>query len=319
MSLQIKKLNQTLLAAWLAFFVIGIAIKPSLAETTIQDICGDCKVEEWVKGGALIEAPAVDKEGNVWIVSMDSGWIHKITPDGTFIDVINTGGVPNGLAFHQDGRLFCADRRKGIIAYDPKTNKFSDYVNTFQGENFHGVNDLVFDTHGGMYFTDPWGTSPANPLGCVYYVSPDKKISRLISNMAYPNGIGLSPDEKVLYVDNCMANNVWLIPLEEPGVINVSFTRVMTYLGGGAPDGMCLDENGNLYVADLWMARVDVIGPTGRIIGYINLPEGSKNGVTNCAFGGPNNKTLYITEAYGNVTYKVEMNVKGLRLFGDRD
>ena len=190
----------------LVIMVLGPMLhSPALAETTMAEICGACQAEVFAKGGKFLEGPAFDTAGNLWVVSIQSGAVSQITPDGKWTDVFNTGGQPQGLKFHRDGRLFGVDRKRGVFSYDPKTQKLSDYALYFQNENFHGPNDLIFDRQGGLYFTDPWGTSMANLRGAVYYVSPEGKISRLIDNMAFPNGIALSPDEKTLYIGETCA------------------------------------------------------------------------------------------------------------------
>jgi gluconolactonase len=291
------------------------------AGTTMEELCGPCNVEVFVKGGKFLEGPAFDKEGNLWVVNIESGWVSKITPDGKWTDAFNTGGQPQGLKFHKDGRLFGVDRKKGVFIYDPKTQKLSDYVLYYQNENFHGPNDLIFDSQGGLYFTDPWGTSMVNQTGAVYYVSPQGKISRLINNMAFPNGIALSPDEKTLYVAETMRNAVWAVQLEEPGVLLMRRARIMAYLPGGGigGDGMALDEKGNLYVAYVDAGEVVVLTPKGKLIGSIKLPEGAGPFNTNVAFGGQDGKVLYITESSENVIYRVAMKVRGLKLFGDKE
>jgi gluconolactonase len=222
--------------------------------------------------------------------------------------------------FHQDGRLFGVDRKKGVFVDDPKTQKLSDYVLYFQNENFRGPNDLIFDRQGGLYFTDPWGTSLVNAHGAVYSVSPEGKIRRIIENLAFPNGMALSADDKTLYIAEPMRNAVWAVQLEEPGVLLVRRARILTYLPGGGigGDGMAVDEQGHLYVAYVDAGEVVVITPKGKIIGAIKLPAGAGTFNTNVAFGGSERKTLYITEAGQNVIYGVQMNVQGLKLFGDK-
>jgi gluconolactonase len=138
--------------------------------------------------------------------------------------------------------------------------------------------------------------------------------------MAFPNGIALSPDEKILYIGETSRNAVWRVGLEEPGVITVRGARIMAYLNGGAgPDGLALDERGNVYAAYFDAGEVAVLTPKGKIIGSIKLPAGEGSFTTNVAFGGPDRMTLYITEAEKNVIYKVAMKVRGLKLFGDKE
>jgi sugar lactone lactonase YvrE len=111
--------------------------------------------------------------------------------------------------------------------------------------------------------------------GAVYYVSPEGKISRLIDNMAFPNGIALSPDEKTLYIGETSRNAVWRVGLEEPGAITVRGARIMAYLNGGAgPDGLAVDEKGNVYVAYFDAGEVVVLTPRGRSSARSNCRRG---------------------------------------------
>ena len=310
----------------IVMFAIGLMIGPVLAadivvkkKLTIDDIV-DGKIEKFTQGGKFLEGPIMDKQGNLWVVSIATGWISKITPDGKWTDVFHSGGQPQGLEWGKDGKLYGTDRKRGVFVYDPKTKKVSDYCLYFQNENFHGPNDLIFDHEGGLYFTDPWGTSPANPRGGVYYVSPGgKEVRRLMNNLHFPNGIALSPDDKTLYVADCMENRVLTALVESPGVINIGFVHVSTYLNAGwGPDGLCVDEEGNLYQSQYGAGRVVVISPEGFIIGNIDLPVGEGAQTTNCCFGvGKDANTLYITEAGDNVIWKIKLKKKGMKLWRD--
>jgi gluconolactonase len=139
----------------LVIMVLGpMPHSPALADTTMAEICGTCQAEVFAKGGKFLEGPAFDTAGNLWVVSIQSGAVSQITADDKRTDVFNTGGQPQGLKFHKDGRLFGVDRKRGVFSYDPKTQTLSDYVLYFQNENFHGPNDLIFDRQGGIYFTE---------------------------------------------------------------------------------------------------------------------------------------------------------------------
>ena len=151
----------------------------------------------------------------------------------------------------------------------------------------------------------------------VYYASPGgKEVKRMIDNMAFPNGICLSPDFKTLYIADCMRNQVWACPIVSPGVIDIGFSHIFNSLpnGGWGPDGMCVDEKGNLYQAQYGGGKVVVIAPEGGTIGEIKLPFGAGSETTNCCFGtGQYANTLYITESGDNVIWKVPMKVKGMK------
>jgi gluconolactonase len=280
---------------------------------TLHDLCGDCTAEKFAQCGNQLEGPTFDDQGNLYIVSIADGDIKKIAPDGTCTKFSNTGGEPQGLKFH-NGKLYGVDRKRGVFTVDLKTGAVKDYMRYFQNQNFSGPNDLIIDQFGGIYFTDAWGTSVLNPRGGVYYISPepDKKISRLIDNMAFPNGISLSPDNKTLYIDDFNANRVIAVPIASPGILNIGFAHVLAYLSGGfGPDSMAVDAKGDIYSAHFLASEVVVLDPFGFIVGPIVLPKGAGLWTTNVAF---HNGYLYITEGQKNTVWRVKMNVEGAKL-----
>ena len=287
--------------------------------TTMEDICGHCQPEKFAQCGNFLEGPAFDSDGNLWMVSIKSGDIHKVTPNGECTTATNTNGQPQGLKFHKDGRLFGVDRKRGVFWIDTSTGEVHDYMRYYNNENFHGPNDLIFDQTGGIYFTDPWGTSPLNPRGGVYYISaePEKTITRLADNLAFPNGIVLSPDEETLYINDFNNQRVLAVQVLSPGVINTGRANVFggTFAGGRGTDGGAVDSKGNLYVAHFGAGEVVVIDSIGFVVGVIPLPADAGYLTTNVAFRGG---YLYITEAEQNVVWRVKTNIPGGKLYGDR-
>ena len=307
--------------------LVGLAMLPALAQSasqtpslqgysrsvTLHDLCGDCRAEKFVQCGNQQEGPTFDDQGNLYFVSIATGFIEKVTPDGKCAHFTNTQGEPQGLKFH-NGKLYGVDRKRGVFTVDLKTGEVKDYMRYFYNQNFSGPNDLIIDEHGGIYFTDAWGTSVLNPRGGVYYISPEpeKVITRLIDNMAFPNGIALSPDNKILYIDDFNANRVIAVPIAAPGALNIGFAHVMAYLSGGfGPDSMAVDAKGDIYSAHFLASEVVVLDPLGFIIGPITLPRGAGLFTTNVAF---HNGYLYITEGQKNVVWRVKMNVEGSKL-----
>ena len=121
-------------------------------------------VSLFANGFKFPEGPAFDRNGNLFIVDVGTGDISTISPEGRVKTFVNTGGAPNGAKFHPNGDLYVADRVKGIIAISPD-GKVRVIVDRFQGKKFNGPNDLVFDSRGNLYFTDPHGSSAENPFG----------------------------------------------------------------------------------------------------------------------------------------------------------
>jgi gluconolactonase len=286
--------------------VIGIA---HIAEARVT--IGEVEKVAQMPEGVFIEGPVFDKQGNLWFVEIGSGWISRITAKGKYEKFYDTGiqWGPNGMQMDREGRLIICHRQLGLIALDPKTKKVETIVKNYKGKKFNGPNDLVIDSKGVVYFTDPWGTGVHNPVGGVYRVElKTGKITQLFNNLAFPNGINLSLDEKILYRGECNKNRILKCFLNEDGTIGGSF--VMTQFSGGwGPDGMSLDVNGNIYQACFDAAGVYVVSPMGKILEFISVPEGT--GTTYAIFGGPENKTLYITESWKNIIYKVKVAYPG--------
>jgi gluconolactonase len=295
-------------AAWAAMMT---APQGTSRTMSMQDICGECTPEKFVQCGDFLEGPAFDDKGNLWMVSIESGNVEKVTADGKCTTATKTGGEPQGLKFH-GGKIFGVDRKRGVFTIDPASGKVEDYMRYFNNENFHGPNDLIIDEIGGIYFTDPWGSSVLNPTGGLYYVSPDKKIWRLADNLHFPNGICMSPDDKTLYVGDFNAQEVIAIPILSPGMIDIGFAHVAAHLNGGSgPDGMAADANGDIYIAHYMGKEVVVLDPDGFIVGIIPLPKEAGAETTNLAFHGG---YLYITEAGNNEVWRVKMTVEGAKL-----
>jgi gluconolactonase len=166
------------------------------------------------------------------------------------------------------------------------------------GKPLRGPNDLCLDpAGGGFYFTDPGESGIKNPIGTVHYVDKDGKTHLVAKGLAYPNGIVLRPDGKTLLVGESQQNRVLEYPVTAPG--KVGERKVFCELpkkGEGQvdnqPDGMCLDADGNLYVAHYGMRQVQVVSPDGEVVR--RYPGGNLL-TSNVAFAGKDMNELYVT------------------------
>ncbi len=258
------------------------------------------------------EGPAFDRDGHLFVVDVETGDISKISPDGRVKIFFNTGGAPNGAKFHANGDLYVADRKMGIIAISP-SGEMRVIVDHYQGKKFNGPNDLIFDSSGNLYFTDPHGSSAENPFGCVYRVSSRGEVTLLASGLAFPNGLVLSQDERYLFLANTRKNRVLRYVLDPPPFRSYLFSQLS---GGWGPDGMAFDVAGNLYVAHYGGGDVIILNPKGEPVERI--PVGGLH-PTNVAFGGPDRRILFITEVGTGAIYRFKTDHAGLPLFGDMD
>ena len=263
----------------------------------------------------FLEGPSFDRQGNLWIVDIPFGRIFRISPKQEWELIIQYDGWPNGLKFHKDGRAFICDYKKGLLALDPKTGKLDTVLETAYSEGFKGLNDLHFASNGDLYFTDQGQTGIADPTGRVYRLGANGALDRLCDNVPSPNGITLSTTEKHCYVAVTRSQQIWRLPIMADG--NVSKTGMAIQLSGGAagPDGIEMDAENGLVVCHLgvgvWRFDANML-PTHLV--YSNGAH--HHHLDNCAFGGPDLKTLYITEALSGDVLMAKMPVAGKRLYG---
>lgn len=264
---------------------------------------------------SLLEGPAFDREGMLWCVDIPYGRIFSVSPTGTFSKVIEYDGEPNGLAIHRDGRIFIADYANGIMVLDPSTGHVTPFVTRVRLERLKAVNDLVFASNGDLYFTDQGLTGLHDPTGRVFRVRADGHIDCLLDNIPSPNGIALDPTETTLYVAVTRANAVWRVPLlADGGVAKVG--NFIQLSGGGGPDGLAVDSEGNLAIAHIGLGVIWLFSARGEPMARIQSTIGHHT--TNMAYGGPEGRTLFITESESGTLLQADMPVPGLKLFSHR-
>lgn len=207
------------------------------------------------------------------------------------------GGRGNGLTLGPDGALYVADVGRRCIARislkDKAVTMIADRTET--GAAFRGPNDLVFDTHGGLYFTDPDG-SWNEPLGAVYYAAPKThKVSKVAEGLRFPNGLVLSPDERTLYVAESPLHRISRIDLTPNGTMPPGRKSVFAVVATtGGPDGMRWGPDGQLYAAIFGDGAVVRVNTAGKITGRVSIPQGSQP--TNLCFSA-DGTALFVTEA----------------------
>ncbi|MDQ8184677.1 SMP-30/gluconolactonase/LRE family protein [Pelagicoccus sp. SDUM812002] len=278
----------------------------------------DAKIEILAEGFRWSEGPVWDAakdrllftdvpENTAYAWSEEDGLSIFLQPSGH--SELNPEGFreagANGLAFAPDGRLaICQHGNQQVALYDEDSGLITPLVDRYEDQNFYSPNDLVYANNGTLFFTDPpYGLPMEKHEGIethyVYRLDPNGNVQRVVDSIRYPNGVALSPDNNTLYVasSDWRTPAVYSIPLDSE--LNVSGEPTLLFdatayrsdsLRGGC-DGMAIVSDGNIWTTG--PGGVYVIKPNGKLIGFLNV-EGR---IANCAFGGPQGTTLYMTAA----------------------
>lgn len=269
------------------------------------------------------EGPVALPDGNLLVVEIAAGCLTRITPSGTREVVAHVGGGPNGAAIGPDGRCYICNNggfawreRDGVLlprgsgpdytngsiqAVDLNTGAVHLLYELCNGQRLNGPNDIVFDAHGGFWFTDLGHTHKrTRDRGAIYYAKADgSSIREAVFPLDGPNGIGLSPDGSTLYAAETFTARIWAWDIIGPGQLAPTSRnllggtgRLVTALDGlQLLDSMAVDAEGNLHVAAI-PHGISVISPDGRLLARIPMPEPY---ATNICFGGPERRTAFVT------------------------
>ena len=243
---------------------------------------------------SFIEGPCFDARGHLYVTDIPHGRIFRVAAGADWQVIAEYDGEPNGLACHPDGRLFIADYRRGLLSLDPDSGTLTTVLARRNSESFKGLNDLVFAGNGDLYFTDQGQTGLHDPTGRVFRLRPDGTLDCLIDNGPSPNGLALSPDERVLYVAMTRDNSVWRLPLMKDGSTS-KVGRFRLFHGTGGPDGMAMNREGFLFVAHVSLGTVFVLDPDGDEVARIRSCAGKAT--TNVTWRGADQGVAYITES----------------------
>jgi gluconolactonase len=260
----------------------------------------------------FVEGPSFDRAGNLYFVDIPWGRIFRADPAGKVDLVAEYDGEPNGLRIHKDGSIYIADYKHGIMKLDPATGTVTEHCTRFRLESFKGCNDLAFASDGTMAWTDQGQTGHQDPTGRVFRLAPDGKLDCMMSGIPSPNGLVWSLDDKILYVAVTRANAVWRLPI----MLDNQVSKVGTFIqmsGGMGPDGISITADGGLVVSHVGLGAIWVFDKLGQPLYRVNSPTG--HSTTNIAFGGPDNKDLYITESDTGTILRARLPVAGATLY----
>ena len=264
---------------------------------------------------SLLEGPAFDRQGNLYVVDIPYGRVFRISPSAQWELVAEYDGEPNGLKIHRDGRIFIADNVRGLLELDARRGTVHCIVDGFRHEKFKGLNDLAFAEDGAIYFTDQGQTGLDDPSGSLYRLSAGGTLKRVLGNIPSPNGLVVSRDGATVYVAVTRANAVWRVPLMRDGTAHKVGVFIQMSAGVG-PDGLALMEDGGLAVAHVGLGCAWIFNAVGEPILRVRSPVGLST--TNLTFGGSAGCELFITEAESATVLKATLPMVGAPLFSHR-
>jgi gluconolactonase len=281
------------------------------------------ELKEVTRGLRFPEGPIAMPDGSVILVEIERGTLTRVDPEGRALVVAETGGGPNGAAIGPDGKCYLCNNggfqwhedaqglRPVLQAKDYSGGRIERVdLDTGQVEVLYthagkiplkGPNDIVFDAHGGFWFTD-LGKARENELdrGRVFYARADGSSCReVVYPMVMPNGIGLSPDGNCLYVAETESCRLWAFRITAPGELekldwpSPHGGRLVAAPGGYQRfDSLAVEAGGNVCVATLINGGITVASPDGASVEHLPMPDLY---TTNICFGGADFRTAYIT------------------------
>ena len=291
------------------------------------------------------EGPIAMPDGSVVLVEIERGTLTRVLPDGTKEVIAKTGGGPNGAAIGPDGACYICnnggfkwsyDAASGgmrpvgqaddyetgrIERVDMETGKVERLYDNCSGNRLSGPNDIVFDRKGNMWFTD-LGKARERDLdrGAIYWAKSDgSEIKEVVQPFTTPNGIGLSPDEKTLYVAETEGGRLFAFDIVGDGEV-----KLLPYpesLNGGRYitsdtgmrryDSLAVEAGGNVCVATLFTGGITVASPDGGTVEFVETGDGY---TTNICFGGENLQKAYITLSWQGLLVECDWSRAGLPL-----
>lgn len=264
----------------------------------------DLKVERVVAGLMFANGLAWSRENFLVFSDVPRDRLMKLTPGEPVASLRENSNGANGNAFDAQGRMYtCESRSRRVIRTD-KHGKIEVLAEKWNGKRLNAPNDIVVRKDGDAYFTDPafgyqQDTRELDFFG-VFHISRKGEVDAIAKPKGRPNGIALSPNGRTLYVGSSDERNIRAYDLDRNGA--ASNERVLVADIDGIPDGIRVDDNGNLYVAANGIA---VYSADGKLVNTIPLADKPAS----CAFGDSDLQTLYI--AARTSIYRVRLNVKG--------
>lgn len=288
------------------------------------------------------EGPVAMADGSVIVVEIAAGRITRVCPDGSTQTVAEPGGGPNGLAMGPDGKLYCCNNggfnwvdNNGYLMPHGQADAYSGgriervdiatgaveilYKDGDFGCTLRGPNDIVFDAHGGFWFTDhgKTRTRERDVTGIFYAKADGSHMEEVVFPCENPNGVGLSPDGNTLYAAETYTCRLMAFRITSPGKVDLAGgpggPGIPLYRPAGYKffDSLGVEESGNICIATIGESGISVVSPAGELVEFVPTPDIF---TTNICWGGAGRRTAYITLSGSGVLASMPWARAGLTL-----
>ncbi len=282
----------------------------------------DAELEQVATGYRFVEGPLWDpRDGTLLFSDIPANRIYRLHHNGETTVHREPSFNSNGLTWSLDGRLLACEHLGRRISIDDADGSLKTVADSFEGKKLNSPNDLVLRSDGLLYFTDPpYGilnpeqgaiAPQEQPVNGLYlHRLGESEPVLLAGDFDRPNGLAFSPDERRLYVADTSRLQIRAFEVQPDGTLRGGdvFVQLDQEAGVGRPDGMKVDEAGNIYTTGpggLW-----IIAPDGEILAQIRFPERTAN----CAWGDTDRRTLYVCAT--SSIYRLRVRTPGVRVVG---
>ncbi len=249
------------------------------------------EIETLATGFGLIEGPRVDEQGRFYFADHGSKNIYRRTPDGRLETLVAGRESVGGLAFCESGGLLMSG--PSLARWDEKTGKTEDLFSKYEGRIIKFLNDMTVDPHGGVYIGSMNYAAlvkDAKPvLGDLYRVAPGGAVTMVGEGYQVSNGLGFSPDGKLLYHADSPPKAINAYDVAPDGTLKNR--RVFAKVPEGFPDGLAVDAEGGVWVAAIFAYELVRFKPDGTVDRRVKMPSRM---VVSMVFGGPDMQDLYV-------------------------
>jgi gluconolactonase len=293
------------------------------SEALRELVAEDAEVERLATGFTFTEGPIWNADGQYLLFSDMPADVRRRWSEADGVEeVMRPSNKCNGMVYEADGNLLVCEHVTSSLVREYPDGRRETIASHYRGKELNSPNDVITKSDGSIYFSDPWygrmpvfGEERERQLGFqgVYRIAPGGGEPELVvdeDEFEQPNGLCFSPDESLLYINDTPRAHIKVFDVADDGTLSngrMFFEGIGSgVIEEGIPDGMKIDERGNIYVTGpdgVW-----VISPEGEHLGLIEVPEN----VGNIVFGGPEWKHLYMPSSTS--LYRVELKVAGNRL-----